>query len=46
MNTDGLFALVAMAAVACFAALLTLQFMEFKYYEDPLTPPARVNIWK
>jgi hypothetical protein len=46
MNTDGLFAIVAMAAAACFAGLIAIQYMEYTYYVDPTTVSAPVDVWK
>ena len=41
--SDIFFALVALAAVACFGVLISLQVNEDKYYKDPLSPGG--NIW-
>ena len=41
--TDTFFALVALAAAACFGALIALQVLEWKYYEDP--QQAGGNVW-
>lgn len=38
-TTDIVFALLALVAAGCFVALVTLQVMEYKYYEKP------VNVW-
>lgn len=39
MSSDAIFAFVAFVAVGCFAALITLQVMEWQFYEAP------PNIW-
>jgi len=36
--SDIFFAFVAFMAVACFGALITLQVLEKKFYEDPMAP--------
>ena len=42
--TDILFALLALAAVAVFSVLISLQVSEDKFYKDPMAPFGG-NVW-